>query len=208
MWHADGGARFVAAVVNHWTIAGITSVYSGSPINVETGYDWNGDGISNDRPMLANRNAPFSTWAVQGTDFGLNPGTYCDGSFFYYTNDPCHPVTLDQVHWVTSALYTQGNDISRNARYAPSNQQWDMSVQRSFVIHELHTIDFRAESFNIFNHALTNQPATATQSSHFVNASLVSGAFASPSLGTTTFLDYGLTNSGGRTLRFLLKYSF
>ena len=83
-----------------------------------------------------------------------------------------------------------------------------MSVQRSFVLHELHTIDFRAESFNIFNHALTNQPATATQSSHFVNASLVSGAFASPSLGTTTFLDYGLTNSGGRTLRFLLKYSF
>jgi hypothetical protein len=109
---------------------------------------------------------------------------------------------------VTAALYSQGNDISRNARYAPFNQQWDMSLQRSFVIHERHAIDFRAESFNVFNHGLTNQPSTATQPSHFVNASLANGAFASPTLGTTTFLDYGLTNSGGRTLRFLLKYSF
>jgi hypothetical protein len=202
-WHAQGAERFAAAVVNHWTFAGITSVYSGSPINVETGFDWNQDGISNDRPMLSNPKAPLTKWAVHADDFFNNvpAGLYCDGAAAWNTNDPCHAVTLDQVHWVVSPFATQGNNIRRNARYAPANQQWDMSLQRGFHIHERHTIDFRAESFNVFNHALTNQP------DHHVNATLTSGIFPQGA-GKTTFLNYPLTNSGGRTLRFLLKYSF
>jgi len=211
VWHTDGAKRFAAAVVNHWTIAGITSMYSGAPINVETSdiYDWNGDGIGNDRPMLANPKAPTSSYAVHGTDFFADAleGEYCDGAYAFTTSDDCHPVTLDQVHWVLAPYLTQGNDIRRNARYALFNQQWDMSVQRGFHLGEHHTVDFRAESFNVFNHALTNQPATSTQPSHFVNSTLTSGILA-PGQGTTTFLNYGLTNSGGRQLRFLLKYSF
>lgn len=202
-WHADGGQKYVAAVVNGWTFSGITSIYSGTPVNMETGYDWNGDGISNDRPGLANPKAPINKWAVHGDDFFDVPaGTYCDGAAFWYTNDDCHPVTLDQVHWVQAPFLTQGKNVSRNVLYAKPNQQWDMAIQRRFTIHELHAIDFRAESFNIFNHALTNQPG------FHVNSTLISGIFPDPSYGNNTFLDYGLTNSGGRTLRFLLKYSF
>jgi hypothetical protein len=202
-WHAQGLQKIASSVVNGWTFAGITSIYSGTPINVQTGFDWNGDGISNDRPMLANPKAPLTTWAVRGDDwFGLPAGAYCEGSAFWNTNDDCHPVTLDQVHWVTPSYHTQGNTISRNATYAKANQQWDMSLQRTFKLYERHAVDLRAESFNVFNHALTNQPG------YTVNALLTSGAFANPSYGNTTFLDYGLTNSGRRTLRFLLKYSF
>lgn len=211
VWHSDGATRFAAAAVNHWTISGITSIYSGSPINVETSdiYDWNGDGIGNDRPMLANPKAPLASYAVHAGDFfdGASEGEYCDGAYAFNTSDPCHPVSLDQVHWVLAPYLTQGNDIRRNSLYAPYNQQWDMSVQRGFHLGEHQVVDFRAESFNIFNHALTNQPATATQPDHFVNSTLTSGIQA-PGQGTTTFLNYGLTNSGGRTLRFLLKYSF
>lgn len=208
VWHADGGQRFAAAIVNNWTFSGITSIYSGAPINVETSdsYDWNGDGIGNDRPMLANPRAPLTSYAVQASDFFEGGEGLCDGAAAFNLNE-CHPVTLDQVHWALAPYLTQGNDISRNARYAPYNQQWDMAVQRAFHLGERHTVDFRAESFNVFNHALTNQPATATQPDHFVNANLTGGIQPS-GLGTTTFLNYGLTNSGGRTLRFLLKYSF
>ncbi|QHS52675.1 TonB-dependent receptor [Edaphobacter sp. 12200R-103] len=210
VWHAEGSKRFAAAVANHWTIAGITSMYSGSPINVETSdiYDWNGDGIGNDRPMLANPKAPIGTYAIHADDFfDPSPGGYCDGAYAFTTNDDCHPVTLDQVHWVLAPYLTQGHDIRRNSLYSPFNQQWDMSVQRGFHIGERHTIDFRAESFNVFNHALTNQPATGSQPAHIVNSTLTSGILA-PGQGTSTFLNYGLTHSGGRTLRFLLKYSF
>jgi hypothetical protein len=203
IWHADGGAKFAAAVVNHWTLSGIGSWYSGSPVNRQIGYDFNADGITNDRPQLANPNAPLNTWAIHGDDFFNVPaGTYCDGSAAFYTNDDCHKVTLSQVHWVTEPYATQGQNISRNSTYAPRNQVWDMGVQRDFKLGEIHTVSFRAESFNVFNHALTNQPGFT------VNASLVSGAFSNPALGKNRFLDYGLTNSGGRTLRFLLRYSF
>jgi hypothetical protein len=203
IWRPDGGARFAAAIVNHWTLSGIGSWYSGTPVNRQIGYDFNADGITNDRPQLANPSAPLNTWAIHGDDFFNVPaGTYCDGSAAFYTDDDCHVVTLDKVHWVTEPYATQGNNISRNSTYAPRNQVWDMGVQRDFKLGEIHTVSFRAESFNVFNHALTNQPGFT------VNASLVSGAFSNPALGTNRFLDYGLTNSGGRTLRFLLRYSF
>lgn len=204
-WHAEGAAKAAAAVVNGWTISGITSVYSGTPINVEVGYDWNGDGIANDRPELANPKAPLNTWAVHGDDPNLwekPTGGYCDGTAAFYTTDACHPVSFDQVHWVTGPFMGQGNTISRNAVYAKFNQQWDMSLQRTFKLFEKHAVDFRAESFNIFNHALTNQPGYA------VKASLATDASNNPLYGANTFLDYGLTNSGRRQLRFLLKYSF
>jgi hypothetical protein len=201
-WHAEGYAKAAAAVVNGWTFSGITSVYSGSPVNVEIGYDWNGDGINNDRPILANRKAPLSSWAVPGDLFDLPTGTYCDGTAAWYTADDCHPVSLDQVHWVTASLYTQGRTVSRNSTYGKTNQQWDMSIQRTFKLFETHAVDFRAESFNVFNHALTNQPNYA------VKSTLISDAINDPLYGNDTFLNYGLTNSGGRQLRFLLKYSF
>jgi len=207
VWHADGAARFAAAVVNRWMISGIGSWYSGSPVTTQIGYDFNGDGILNDRPQLANPNAPLNTWAIQGDDFfNVSPGTLCEGSAAFNTDDDCHPVSINDVHWVTEHYGTQGNNIRRNDSYAPRNQQWDMAAQRSFHLPktpESHLVDFRAESFNVFNHALTNQPGGFT-----VNSTLVTGAFASPALGQNTFRNYGLTNSGGRTLRFLLKYSF
>ncbi|HEU4634866.1 MAG TPA: carboxypeptidase regulatory-like domain-containing protein [Edaphobacter sp.] len=205
VWHAEGAAKAAAAVVNGWTISGVTSVYSGTPINVEIGYDWNGDGINNDRPALANPKAPLNTWAVRGDDPNLwatPTAGYCDGTAAFYTADPCHPVAFDQVHWVTGLFYGQGDTISRNAVYAKFNQQWDMSLQRTFKLFETHAVDFRAESFNLFNHALTNQPGYA------VKSSLTTDASNNPLYGANTFLDYGLTNSGGRQLRFLLKYSF
>jgi hypothetical protein len=203
IWHADGGAKFAAAIVNNWTLSGIGSWASGTPVNRQIGYDFNGDGITNDRPQIANPSAPINTWAIHGDDFFNVPaGTYCDGAYAFQTDDDCHVVTLDKVHWVTEPYATQGTNISRNSTYAPRNTVWDMSVQRDFKLKEIHVISFRAESFNIFNHALTNQ------SGFPVNASLATGAIPYPALGNNTFLNYGLTNSGGRTLRFLLRYSF
>ena len=69
IWRPDGGAKFVAAIVNHWTLSGIGSLYSGTPVNRQIGYDFNADGITNDRPQIANPSAPLNTWAIHGDDF-------------------------------------------------------------------------------------------------------------------------------------------
>jgi outer membrane receptor protein involved in Fe transport len=203
-WHAQGMQKIPGAVVNGWSFAGITRLQSGNPINVEIGYDWNGDGISNDRPILATKSAPIATWAVDGNEwFGLPKGSLCDGTYFWYTDDNCHSVALSQVHWTVSPFGTTANTIGRNALYTPGFTNTDFSLQRSFHIVKEHSFDVRAEVFDIFNHANTGTP----------NYTLISGIFngvdGKPATsGQQTFANYPLTISGGRNLRFFLRYAF
>jgi hypothetical protein len=197
-WHPDGGLRVAAAVVNGWTLGMVTNFQSGQPVNPEIGYDWNGDGIGNDRPILGNKHAPLTTWAIKGEDFfPVNPGTLCDGAYFWDTNDPCHVVTADQVHWITSNFYTTQNTAGRNSLFADHQTETDMSIGRSFRTFEHQDFLFRAEAINVFNHGNTNA----------FNASLVTGTF-SPGNGSNTFGDSSLTVSGHRNLRFYVRYQF
>ena len=102
----------VSQIVNGWQVSGVTQFQSGSPGNVQIGYDWNGDGIANDRPQVANVKAPLATYAVRGDDpnlFGLAAGTYCDGAFAIYTSDPCHPVAAGSFRWLLPFFGTTGN---------------------------------------------------------------------------------------------------
>jgi hypothetical protein len=200
---AEHAQKIAAAVVNGWSFAGITRLQSGNPVNVEIGYDWNGDGISNDRPVLLNKNAPIATWAVDGAEwFGLGKGTLCDGPFFWYTNDNCHVVTADQVHWTVSPFGSTGNTIGRNSIYTPGFTQSDFSLQRSFHVFKEHSLDARLEALNALNHGNTGTP----------NYTLISGIFtgipgvATP--GQQTFANYPLTVSGSRTVRLFLRYRF
>lgn len=197
-WHADGGARVAAAVVNGWTFGAISTFQSGQPINVEIGYDWNGDGIGNDRPILSNRQAPLTSWAIPGDYFfGTAKGVYCDGAYFWDTNDDCHVVQPGDVHWVTSEFYSTGSTIGRNYLRADHISDTDLSVGRSFKITERQDFLFRAEAINVFNHGNTGA----------YNATLTSGTFA-PGFGTNTFGDKNITVSGHRNLRFYVRYEF
>ncbi len=72
-----------------------------------------------------------------------------------------YPRTLQ--HWFdpgaygTPALYTYGNS-GRNTLFGPGRVNWDMSLFKSFVIREQTRFEFRAEAFNVFNHAQFNLP--------------------------------------------------
>jgi hypothetical protein len=208
-WHAEGGMRVVAAVVNGWMISGISTFQSGQPVNVEIGYDWNGDGINNDRPILLNKNAPITNWAIKGDDpifgFGLAPGTLCDGPAWAATNDNCHPVTAANTHWVTSFEGTTQNTISRNALVSGHQSNTDASIARSFHTFERQNFELRVEALNVFNHGVTNG----------YNADLITGvpyngtdALGNVYSGQVTFGQSPLTVTGGRTLRIYARYEF
>jgi hypothetical protein len=201
-WHAEGAARLLAAVVNGFTFSGIQSFQSGQPINPEIGADWNGDGINNDRPILGNKNAPLATWAIQGDDpsffGGLPPGTLCEGSEGYNTYDPCHVVSPNDVHWIASILGTTQNTVGRNSLVADHQSNTDLSVARSFKTFEGQDFMIRVEAINALNHGHTEG----------FNATLITGIFADPTMGTTNFGDSTLTTTGGRTLRVYARYQF
>ncbi|HEY4356536.1 MAG TPA: carboxypeptidase regulatory-like domain-containing protein [Acidobacteriaceae bacterium] len=205
-WHADGGMRLAAAIVNGFTFAGITSFQSGQPENVEVGYDWNLDGISNDRPILLTKSAPLTNWAVRGDDFfGLPAGTLCDGPHFWATNDPCQVVSAANTHWVTSPFGTTGNTIARNAFTTDHTSNTDFTVDRTFKTFEHQSFSIRAEALNVFNQGNTGSYNANLISGVPYNGTDLTGAVYT---GSVTFGDRALTVTGNRILRFYGRYQF
>ena len=48
----------------------------------------------------------------------------------------------------------------RNAWRAPYQQNWDISLQKSFTIKESHSFSFRMDTFNVFNHPIFTTPSS------------------------------------------------
>jgi hypothetical protein len=207
-WNANGYLKPLAMFTNHWQFSGTTSFQSGSPGNYETGYDINGDGISNDRPLVSNPNAPISTFAFDGSWaplLGLGPvpaGMACEGSAAWWTSDPCHVVGPNSVHFLIQPYQTNSGagTVGRNTYISPWTQLWNFGIQRSFKIREHQAFDVRAEMFDAFNHA--NADPT------YMSFTLLSSSFADPNVGTNSFADPNFAQRGHRSVRFLLKYSF
>ena len=215
-YHATNGfGKIVAALVNTYELSTITAFQTGSAINVQTGLDINGDGVTNDRPVLTNKNAPINTFSVRAADFYSAPNNptnaaYCDGSFINSPTNPvnntnqgyCHPVTLAQDHFYIGTRNQQNpNTLSRNFDYTPgvlTNN--DFTAQRSFHVYEGQRLDFRAEVFNALNHANTGIPTLSLYSSNLQPVEV--------GYGRGAFFNYAATGIGGRTLRFFVKYQF
>lgn len=205
-WHTDGGMKVVGNIVNHWALAGVTQFQSGSMHNIEDGYDTDGDGISNDRPVLGNSHAPMGTYAFDDSWFyGTSQGTLCSGPSLWFTNNPCEVVSPDQVHWIIPAYGTHpSTPIGRNSDIGPGFQQWDVNVQRSFQLHERLTLDFRGELFNLFNHGQVDT------NGYLENTTLISGIVTDnfTNNGTNTFASPTSDVNGHRHARLYLRISF
>lgn len=205
-WHGQGFAHVASTITNGFSLATITTFQSGQPENVEIGYDWNADGISNDRPILLNKKAPITNWAVKGEDFFDVPaGTLCDGPEFWATNDSCHIVSAANTHWVTSHFGTTENTVSRNALTTDHISNTDLSIQRSFKTFGHQSFDIRAEGLNVFNQGNSGN----------YNATLISGVpfngtdeLGNVYNGAVTFDNRFITTTGNRILRFFVRYQF
>ncbi len=213
-WHAQGMMRAAGAVLNGFTLSTVTSFQSGNPLNPEIGFHWNQDGISNDRPILLNKNAPITNWAIKGDDpiqgFGTAPGVLCDGPEWWATGDPCKVVSAANTHWVLSNFGTTQNTIGRNSLTTDHTSNTDLTVQRTFKLTERQALDFRVEGLNVWN-----QGNTGSNNPTPINANLITGvpfngkdntgkAFS----GAVTFDNRFLTTAGGRSVRLYARYRF
>jgi hypothetical protein len=212
VWHTEGAMKVVGNVANHWALAGITQFQSGSTHNVEIGYDNDGDGISNDHPMLGNPKAPMASYAFDATWLGEATGAYCSCPSVWNSNDDCHPVTADSVHWLVGPFGTHpANPIGRNSYYGPGFQQWDVNIQRSFKLHERPIMDFRGELFNIFNHGEVDTFVPQLGETFLENTTLVTGIPSdtyNPNFGTNTFASPYPATGGHRHARLFIRFQF
>jgi len=203
VWHTEGAMQVLGNMVNRWVIAGVSEFNSGSPMNVEDGYDTDGDGIGNDRPVLGNPKAPMATYAFDDSWYSGGPsgGTLCSGPSLWYTYLPCETVTQSQVHWIIPAIGTHpAQPVSRNTLFTPGYQEWDMNIARQFKVYEKLLLDVRGEFFNIFNHGEAG----------ISNSTLISGinTDAYSNNGTNVFDNPAPNISGHRHIRIVVKFSF
>jgi hypothetical protein len=118
------GNRSIDYVIGNWQINGIMTLRSGQPYSLTV----NGD--------IANT----------GNTNYMRPDVVGD----WHVADPGPSQWFNQAAFRAPAQYTFGN-MGRNVLRADGRNNVDLSVFRSFPIHEDLKLEFRAEAFNAFN---------------------------------------------------------
>ena len=119
----------VRNVLGGWEVSGVTSFQSGGPVNITAPVDSARIGASSSRasvigdPVVSRSDRTPARW-FEGKAF-LNPTLMPAGRF---------------------------GDGGRNNMLGPGFQNWDISLLKNFELQEQTRLQFRAESFNIFNH--------------------------------------------------------
>jgi hypothetical protein len=165
------GNRVVRNAFGGWEVSGITSYQSGAPNNVTVPVDVARIGVASSRatviadPRLPKSERRLDRWF--NTEAFLPPERMVPGQF--------------------------GN-VGKNTLIGPGFEQWDLAVLKNFQITERSNLQFRAESFNVWNHP----------SFTGINTTVRFGANGRP------IQNYGAVNGSGpgRVLEFGLKLMF
>lgn len=165
--------RFLREAVGGWQINTITTFESGSPVTIFNGYTSSFDYMGDVPDQVCNGN--------------LSRG---DRTFTHYFDTSCYvepppdPITGIATH--------RGNERRNNLR-SPGINNWDMSLSKSFpVFGEGRELQFRAESFNTFNH---------TQWSTI-------NAYDDRAVNSASQFGYVTGGRNGRNMQFALKFIF
>lgn len=115
-------------VLRNWQLSGIVTLQDGTPLNAFYSF-----------LDLANTGTPNRPNIVPGQSITLPRSQRTDTRFF------------NTAAFSDPAPYTFG-DAGRNIIPGPGNNIFDVAVHRRFPIAERGAVEFRAESFNVFNH--------------------------------------------------------
>jgi hypothetical protein len=169
MWQAPSlvaQPALVKGALGGWSLSGVLTLQSGAPINVLSGQDNSLSGVGSDRPDLVGNPARSAR---------ANPNA---DSVLQWFNTQA---------FVQNAIGTFGT-TGRNVLTGPGLADVDIALAKTIPLGwESARLQFRAEAFNLLNHANFNNP----------NATLTSGTYGR----ITTALD-------PRIMQFVLKLQF
>jgi hypothetical protein len=135
----SGATGFVDKLIGNWQWNGIFNAQSGFPMTPVVGVNQSGNGDSRipDVPLM---NPGFKGNVILGVDGFKKTGRYFDPNAF-----------------LLPATGTFGN-VSRGRFTGPGFWNLDMSLFKRIPLKERLNLQFRAEAFNILNHANFNSP--------------------------------------------------
>jgi hypothetical protein len=179
----------LSQVLGGWTLSGISHWQTGLPFTVQNGPDRGGYGQpAAERPDISNPNASLNTRAI------ISPT--CSTRFTNPDGPAGNCVDPTTVHWIEGVGAPNARTVGRNTLRAPGYDNLDFAVAKRFRFTEKSGLEYRLDMYNAFNS--TN---LGFNTSGFVPRA-VNGS------GATTFLDFGQTDSIGRTMRMRLKFEF
>jgi hypothetical protein len=136
----------------------ISTVRSGIPYNITTGYDDNNDTIFNDRPSLGNPNATFNSFGVDGSLLQKSHPAAVPGVLYDGTQAAGGTLALanpNNVHWL---VFPGPGNVRRNAGIGPGWANVDVRFAKKFTLRKAadktetsRVIEFRFDVFDLLN---------------------------------------------------------
>jgi hypothetical protein len=177
-------------LLDGWSWSGVTTIQDGNPLNITdatAGSDFvGGNGFASATPQfcpgMSNDNIATSGSLTQRVTSGLTGGPG-------YLNGKAQGVFCAPP---TGGIFGPGTgfgNVGLGVILGPGQNNWDMSLAKSFSIREGQSLQFRSEYFNAFNHPQFSLPNTV--------ASAASG-----------FGAIATTSVSPRIIQLALKYSF
>jgi Carboxypeptidase regulatory-like domain/TonB-dependent Receptor Plug Domain len=146
-------SKLSGKLLGGWQISGVNQFQTGTPCGIGTNNDYAGVGEV----------GSFGCGS-EGQFYVINgPITYPGqfnaggGSTAHYFNVTV-PGTNSPLFTIPAAGTFNLQKGVRNSVYQPGFQNWNLSLFKSFVIHESHHIEFRAEAFDVNNHPNWSTP--------------------------------------------------
>jgi hypothetical protein len=201
-------SRLARALGDGWQFSGITTFQSGTPFSVINNAGSAGIGLLDNAGVANGIGAGSYPDVIPHTSIYHRPFGGKNASSF-------GPILLNPDGFVAPRGLTFGN-AGRNYLNNPSRLNFDMSLFKHFEIHEGSDIEFRMETFNVFNHTqfrIYNPDRGNTGSntiSCYGGANYSAGAFfpgGQDCLTGSSFL-HPVDAHRARTLQFAVKYSF
>jgi hypothetical protein len=175
-----------------WSLSGVTIIQDGTPMNITdttTGSTFCGgngctgfSGAAQFCPGMTNANIATSGSLTQRVASGLTGGPG-------YLNGKAQGVFCAPPTGGVLGTGTGFGNVGLGAILGPGQNNWDMSLAKSFSIREGQSLQFRSEFFNTFNHPQFNNPNTVASA-------------------TTGFGQITTTSVSPRIIQLALKYSF
>jgi hypothetical protein len=166
----------VREAIGGWQVNAIVDLRTGIPIPISISSDVaNAGGLGTQRP-----------------NFVHIERTTCSRQTIINQVGTARASCLDATGYATPANFTYGN-VHRNSTYGPGAANTNLSLFKDFAIREGIQFQFRAESFNTFNHPNPSNP----------NASFGSATFGQITSAQTTF-----TSTGARIVQVAGKINF
>ncbi len=125
-------------LTNGWALSGISRFATGLPVTLVETDDQSLLGTSFGGPIILPVDTPDQVAPLHI----LNPRTITNGSHYYF----------DPSSFQSSGLGLEGN-ARRRFFHGPGINNWDAALQKNTALTERVNLQFRAELFNVFNHA-------------------------------------------------------